>query len=52
MRDRCPLPAVVCSGIAFPLGLRVSEDYYMACERKYAVSNLEVFGEQVGFMLS
>lgn len=28
----CPLPAVVCSGSAFPLALRVSEGCYISCD--------------------
>lgn len=37
---------------AFPLALRVSEDSYMACERKHTLSTLEVFGKLLSFMRS
>lgn len=45
----CPLPAVICSGSAFPLALRVSEDSYITCERKHTLSNLEIL---VNFLVS
>lgn len=43
---------MVCSGSAFPLALRVSEDCYIACERKHTLSNFDVFGELRSFMFS